>query len=265
MLDASKKTPLYRQLYFNLRNEIKEGRLKPGEQLPSERKIAAYYGISRLTVTKALKYLTREGYLKSHPGKGRFVNSGINSNRHPFCSFSEQMRALGKKTASKVLQKTILKADEALADRLEIPPGAEAVFIKRLRLADGEPVALDLSYLPYDACSRVDHVDLKEHSLYDVLEHKLGLKLQRARQTFNARLATPEEREILALQDPAAVLEIERTTFDDKGQVIEYVKMIYRGDRYTCSFSGPVHMHTTNGDKPKWDDVPEDGAEDAEA
>ncbi len=237
MLYANSPEPLYKQLYHQLRDAIEDGAYEVGHKLPSERRLAAEYGISRLTARKAVSLLRQEGYVTAYQGKGSFVAKSQPNEFHPALlkGFTEVMREQGKSPASKMLELDVIAADEKVAAKLHLEPGDRVILVRRLRLGDGQPIAIDTAYLPYDRCATLLHLDLAGRSLYRILEDSLDIRLHHAQQTIEAVLGSKQILRFLDLKMPAAVMHMERQTFDDQGRVVEYSSVMYRGDRYNVN------------------------------
>jgi len=238
MLYANSSEPLYRQLYHQLREAIEDGAYEVGHKLPSERKLAAKHGISRLTARKAIGLLRQEGYVTAYQGRGSFVAKAQPNEIEPVVlkSFTEAMREQDKTASSKILKLSVVTADEEIATKLRLEFGDKVILIQRLRFGDGEPVAVDTSYLPYDLCVGILTLDVGDRSLYRLLEEQLNIQLHHARQTIEATLGSRQMLDLLDLEAPAAVMHMQRQTFDDQGRVIEYSSVIYSGDRYNVNF-----------------------------
>jgi GntR family transcriptional regulator len=234
MLQANSSVPLYKQLYHQLREAIEDGEFQVGHRLPSERQLAAEFGISRLTARKALGLLRQDGYVRAYQGKGSFVaRSRPEEYRQPkLLGFTEKMLRQGLKPTSRLVNLGLVPASGFIARRLEIQDHDKVIKIKRLRLANDIPIALDTAYLPYPLCKGVLHVDLERTSLYRALEEVVNLRLAYADQTVQAVLGHKDELELLDLQPPAAVLRLRRQTFDAQDRIVEYLEGIYHGDRY---------------------------------
>lgn len=234
MLYANSSEPLYKQLYYQLREAIEDGDYAVGHKLPSERKLAAEHGISRLTARKAIGLLRQEGYVTAYQGRGSFVaKSRPDEVQAPrLKGFTEVMREQGKVPTSRILEFGVVTAKAEVAAKLRQEPGDKVIIIRRLRLGDGQPIAVDTSYLPYVPCVGILSIDLGDHSLYKILEEGLNIHLHHARQTLEAVLGSKETLRLLDLDVPAAVMHMERQTFDDRGRVIVYTHIVYRGDRY---------------------------------
>ena len=233
MLDKDSPVPLHVQLRDLLREQILSGTLPPHTQLPSERELCLQYGVSRITVRQALGELSHEGLIYTTVGKGTYVAvPKVQEELQPLSSFTEDVRRRGMTASSRVLQATIVPADDRLAELLRVPRGAEVVRLHRLRLANGLPLAVQLTWLPHHLCPELLAYDLASSSLFDILRREYHLRLVRAETSIEAALATPEERELLQLPTPAAVLISEQTTYLDTDAVIEFARSVFRGDSY---------------------------------
>ncbi len=225
--------PLYVQLYETLRADIQAQRLKPHQQIPSERALCERFHVSRMTVRQALVDLARGGFLYSRVGKGTFVSEPkIDQQLKTLTGFSQEMKNRGSVSASRVLEAKLQPARDDLAQILRVSVGSEIVLLTRVRLADGIPLAIETVHLLHNLCPNLLRHNFAVESLYDVLEREYGYRLTRADQTIEAALAGPREIALLQLVPPAAVLTMERLTFTDQNILIEYVQSIYRGDRY---------------------------------
>jgi len=225
--------PLYVQLYDSLRADIYAQRLKPHQQLPSEREFCARFRVSRMTVRQALVSLTRDGLIYSRVGKGTFVGEPkIDQQLKTLTGFSQEMSSRGSTPSSRVLEAKLQSVTADLAKVMRISIGAEIVFLTRVRLADGVPLAVETVHLPHSLCPNLLRHDFAAESLYDVLERDYGYRLTRAEQTIEAALASPRDLALLQLIPPAPVLVMERSTFTDRDVLIEHVQSTYRGDRY---------------------------------
>ena len=224
--------PTYVFIKIALTNRIKSGELEVGAKLSTEKEMCDLYGCSRLTVRKALEELTREGYIYKIQGKGTFV--AANKVVQPLMrasGFSQDMLRRGRKPSSKVLFAGVMKADHIIAKDLHIGVGQEYVLIKRLRLADDTPMAIESTALSRELCGDILSADLDHSSIYEKLRGR-GLKLVTGNQYMEAVLATDEQAELLQIPKGAAVLHIERHVSDELGRPVEATYSVYRGDQY---------------------------------
>ncbi len=213
---------------------IHHKQLKPGDLLPSEREYAEKYAISRMTVRQAISNLVKEGLIYRQKGKGTFVaDKKIEQDLSGLTSFSEDMRNRGLIPSNQLISFDFIPATEQLADILMIASGDMICKIKRVRLADEEPVALETVYTPQNVIGDMNYQDFSE-SFYDYVEKKLHFKIGFGHQTIEAALASDEERAHLHIQKGSPVLVMQRTTYlqDEQQTPIEYVTSTYRADKY---------------------------------
>ncbi len=233
MLDRDSGVPLHTQLTDLLREQIVAGILPPRARLPSERILCDRHGVSRITVRKALSELVHDGLIYTSVGKGTYVSEPtLSEELQPLSSFSDDIRRRGMTPSSRMLEAVIVHADDALAERLRVPRGAETVKVHRLRLADGLPIAIQVTHLPHRLCPGLLRFDLAARSLFDVLRAEFGLVLVQAETVIEAAIAAEDEARLLQLPSPAAVLISEQTTYLESGRVIEHARSIFRADRY---------------------------------
>jgi GntR family transcriptional regulator len=231
-LNADSDTPLYRQLYEILREKILAGEYAPGDQLPSQRVLQSACGISRHTVQEALSLIIEDGLVHTHPGRGVFVAPFRVDHRLRLTGFSEEMRSHGIVHANRVLRAETVEAGVDLTRRLHLDEGSRVHLLKRLRIIQSLPVGIETAYLPMCYFPDLFEHDFSESSLYTVLEKELQTQLKRAEQSLGARLATSRECELLDLSDPAAVLRLDRVTYDAQARRVEYAQGIYNPLRY---------------------------------
>lgn len=220
------------QIEDRLAADIAAGRLAPGERLPPERALAAQLGVSRMTLRSALGALERRGLLRRVIGRGggTFVaKQALERDLSAYAGLSDQLRRQGLDPGARVLSARTRRADRASASALELPPGARVHEIVRVRLADGEPVALERTAFPAEAFpGLLDHP--LDGSLYDVMRaHHRDLP-RRAVERLEPALATPREAEALGVRAGAPLMLVERVAFGDDGTPLEFSRERYRGD-----------------------------------
>lgn len=211
--------------------EIVKG-LNPGDPISSEREFSEKYDISRMTVRQAINNLVNEGILVRKRGKGTFVaEQKVEQPLSGLTSFSEDMRSRGLKPLTKILSFQQISSDKNIAAKLKIAEGVPVYEVSRLRLADESPMALEISYLPANIITDLTE-DTVYASLYEYIENELNLQISHATQTLESSLAQKSECSILQIEEGDPVLLIERFSYLQNGEAFEYVKSIYRGDRY---------------------------------
>lgn len=223
----------YLQLKEDLIAEIMRGAYKPHDRLPSQRELGEEYGLSHMTVRRAINELISEGVIYARQGRGLFVaEPKQEAELGPQYSFTEDMAMRGMKASSRVLEASIISASTMLANTLQVVIGAPLFYLQRLRLADGEPMAIQTAYLPQARCPGLLEHDLNDRSLYQLLRTHYQLNMVDSQTAVGADLASETEAELLRLRLPAALLVTEQITYLDNGKPIEFVRSVYRGDRY---------------------------------
>jgi GntR family transcriptional regulator len=232
VIDKGSSTPLYLQLKRLIEQQVTSGMLAPHSRIPSERELSEQYEISRMTARRALLELTREGRIYTAVGKGTFVaEPKISQNLQSLTSFSEDMRARGLRPSARLLRRELVSADEEVAASLRILPGAPVLLIERLRLADGEPMALERAHFHFSGMEELLHLELSG-SIYELLRDRFGLTPIEAIQAFESRLTVESEQQLLKTAPGTPVLTLSRTTYDSSRRPFEFVQSIYRSDRY---------------------------------
>lgn len=226
--------PRYYQLKEIMREKINSGEWKPGDIIPSERELGEQYGISRMTARQAITELVNEGLFYREQGKGTFVSRHkITQQLIHLTGFTEDIRARGQRPSTRVLAAQMQPADEHTAERLRIKPGQPVFCLQRLRLADGEPLALETSQLCFIGCEKLLEEDFAQNSLYHVMETRYGILLVEAEQEIEAGLFDAATARILNVPVNSAALFTRRVTYTERDQPIEFARAIYRGDQYT--------------------------------
>lgn len=226
--DFDSSVPLYIQLKRKFAQAIQNGIWLPGNTLPSERYLSEALNVSRITIRKTLELLLQDGLVERHQGVGTFVKQRIEQPVSVLTGFSEEMQARGLKPETRVLECTIRPAtpDEAL--NLGLKPGQPVSYLKRLRLADNKPVAVEYSVLPKQF---VPNPYLIQGSLYKHLKARKCMPV-RALQHLRANIVSSSERDLLEASDDTPVLYITRIGYASDGTAVEYTHSYYRGDRY---------------------------------
>ncbi|MBY6035074.1 GntR family transcriptional regulator [Fictibacillus nanhaiensis] len=231
MIDKTSPLPLYYQIEEAIKQKIEKGDWEPGSMISSEREFAENYEVSRMTVRQAINNLVNDGYLTRSKGKGTFVSSKkIEQKLLGLTSFTEDMKSRGLEPASKLVSFQKIQANHKLAKSLEIQPSEEVYEIKRVRLADDVPMAIETTFVPVQLLD-LQEIHLKKGSLYSHVENA-GFYIDYATQSLEASIAREAESEILEIAKGAPVLLIQRQTYLTTGKPLEIVHSVYRGDRY---------------------------------
>lgn len=220
--------PLYLQLARSLRDHISNGGIDPGGALPSERDLSEMAGMSRVTVRKGIEQLIDEGVLVRKQGSGTFVARRIETAGGKLSSFSDDTRSRGEAPGVVWINKTYAQPTEEEAAALEISATARVARLGRVRLAGGEPLAIEHAVIP---AQFLPDLDALGDSLYQALDRH-GFRPTSGTQRVRASLATPTEAGILSVKQNSEVLRIERITRIPDGRIVEFTRSVYRGDRY---------------------------------
>lgn len=240
-LDKHSFTPMYFQIQTQLLAMIQSGRLRPGDPLPSEEELSRICGVSRMTSRQALQSLKSRGFASRHKGHGSFVSQPrVEKDITHLCGFTAEMRAQGMRASSRVLSAARSVASPEIAAKLGIEPNAPIYELRRLRLSDGLPIAIEEICLPYDRFPGVDRLDFSRLSLYQTLRDQYGIRVSRADEVIEARSATNREAQLLEIKPRASLLAISRTLWGTDDQPVETAHSVYRGDRYSAILSIPA-------------------------
>jgi GntR family transcriptional regulator len=233
MLDMNSPLPLYYQLKTYIQEKIGNGAWKPGDRIPSESEICGEFNISRTTTRQAIGELVNEGLLNRKHGVGTFVAlPRIEKRMTKLTGFTQDMRARGLQPSSRVLGKEVIDPPAHVTKRLCITDNERVILLKRLRLADGEPMGIDIVYYPYRRFANLLEEDLAGNSLYELLQVKYNTTPTRSEMALSSVACLPEYARHLEVPRGRPILQIERTTFDQNDNPFEEVLAIYRGDRY---------------------------------
>ncbi len=232
-LERSSIVPHYQQLADQLLKAILDGRLNPGDPLPSERELSRQLGISRMTVRRSLTDLEALGRLVSRVGKGWFVSSNkIEQTLTQLTGFSADMRALDLNVESRVIFFAREPASDWLAEQMRVRRGETIYHLERLRIVNGDPIGIERPYVAERVCPGLERYDFSVQSLYTVMRTEYGLTLARAEQQIEASTPDPGEAAMLGIDEDQPVLRGMRLTFSPEDIVLEASTAVYRGDRY---------------------------------
>jgi GntR family transcriptional regulator len=222
--------PRYREIEQALRARIAS--LRPGDAIPSDAELVAEFGVSRMTARAAVSVLADEGLITREPGRGTFVAEQPHHRRaDSLVSFSNEMRRQGRVPSSQLVLREVRAATAAERTDLGLRDGQRVVALRRIRLADGEPIALEDVTLPERCGAAVMTADLEAGSLHEALI-RAGFVLARGYATLTAEAATAEDARLLGVRTRDPLLVERRVVRDDHGRPLERTESRYPGDRY---------------------------------
>jgi GntR family transcriptional regulator len=238
IIDRRSPLPLYSQLKNILLQELDEGLHPPGSVLPPEMTLVDHYGLSRATVRQAIKELEHEGYISRIQGKGTIVireKSSLNRGLSQLTSFTEDMKAHGYETETKILNFEVTEAPHKIAELLRIPHEKSVIHINRLRIVNKIPVAINTSYVNLPAEISMTREDLERTvSLYNFFEMK-RIPLVESDKTIEAISASEEQARLLGVPSGNPLLKVEGVVFTLNHQPLEHHVVISRSDLYKYS------------------------------
>jgi GntR family transcriptional regulator len=238
--------PKYIQIADHLRTRIVGGELQPGDEVPSERQVAADWNVSRPTATKALDVLRREGHVEGRQGAGTFVSEPSRFHRRAndrYVRSAETGRVYPPNERAQILVAERVQAPDHIAKALGLPDDAPVVRRVRLILRDDEPVELSTSW--YDAqvagqAPRILERDRIREGTIAYVEGATGRRARRARDRISARLANADEAGRLALEPPCAVLVTNHLVRDADDVPLEYAESVAPPEAWTVEHDYPI-------------------------
>jgi DNA-binding GntR family transcriptional regulator len=229
-LDRSSPVPLYYQLAQAIEAAIRDGRLTPGDRFENELSLANRLSLSRPTTRRAIQELVDKGLLVRKRGVGTQVVQSPVHRRVELTSLFDDLARDGQQPTTELLDYGAGPVGEEIANELNLADDREMVTIRRLRFANGEPLALLLNYLPVELAP--EREELENGGLYQSLRAR-GVHIRLARQRIGARSATRAEARLLDEKPGAPLLTMTRVAFDDSGSAVEYGAHCYRASRYS--------------------------------
>ncbi len=235
IVDPNDIIPKYYQLINIIRSKIESGEWLPHDPIPSERHLETLYNVSRTTIRQALGILIRQGYLYREHGRGTFVSpQKLQKGMTELTSFSEDMQKRGLTPGDVILEIGPVDIPSKIGQLLDLDPDIKQLFkIERIRLADNKPMGLQTSYLVLNENQVIEQKELEEiGSLYKILREKFNLIPTEADETLEVTVASHREAALLQVTEGSPLLLSERVLFSQYRRPIEFVKILYRGDRY---------------------------------
>ncbi len=223
MIDHS--VPRHKQIADHLRKEIADKEFEPGDKLPSEKRLCDYFGVSRITVRQALKALENEGLIFKKQGLGAFVSDDTNAQQLvQLTDFSEDMRRAGFSSSSKLISFKKVDPEPEINPILEVPPNSPLIRIDRVRIGNGIPVAVDITWLPASYGQLLLDEDLRNKTLYQILEDTYSIPISAGRYKFTATKADAYIAKHLNVEEGSPVFEIDRCSRTTAGKKVYYQK-----------------------------------------
>jgi GntR family transcriptional regulator len=232
--------PRYYEIEQALRARIAE--LRPDDPLPSDAMLCEEFGVSRMTARNAVQRLAQEGIVYRVPGRGTFVaEPPVHRQAGNLLSFTEEMRRRGRTPTSRVLARAVRDAGPSEASALRLPPDGRVLAIRRLRLADAEPMAIEEAVFDAGLAALLLEADLEQRSLHETLVAG-GHVPKQGRARLGAEGATAVDAALLGVAEGSALLVEKRVIHDDRAQPLELTESRYAGDRYGLDVQFEVEL-----------------------
>ena len=237
--------PRYYEIEQALRARIAE--LKPDDPLPSDAMLCEEFGVSRMTARNAVQRLSQEGLVYRVPGRGTFVaEPPVHRQAGNLLSFTEEMRRRGRTPSSRLLAREVREPRPAEASRLQLDPGAEVVVVRRLRVADEEPMAIEEAVFPAVVAPLILSADLERRSLHHTLVEG-GHVPTMGRARLGAEAAGADDAERLRVAVGSPLLVEKRVIHDQEGRPLEICESRYAGARYGLDVQFDVELPGRDG------------------
>ena len=233
-MDISRNSavPLYQQLSRELRALIHNGNYKPDEAIPPEAKLSELYGVSRVTVRKAIQQLAEDHLVVRQAGKGTFVIASHFEERQQALRGFAELLADNPQQVMEGLRFEVLPPSSSVAAQLELPAGETVLRITRRHVVGNQPVALAIIHLTYAIGRMLTPDEVCSTPIYDLITRKTARKIERATQRISAVSATQEVAELLCVRVDSPVLLVRRVTYSTQGDALEYIELYYPGGKH---------------------------------
>lgn len=229
-------TPKYHTIKKHIVDKINKEEFALNQLIPSERELMDQFGVSRITVRKAIDDLVNEGYLYRVQGKGTYVKSDdYKQDLFSITGCTEDIERMGMVASRKVIEQVVMTADKVRQRRLGLSENDEVLKIVRVYYADTEPLNYTITYLPLKLFPNLDKHDFQKESIYDVIENEYDVKIKKATRTLEAVLVHDDVSENLNMKKGNPILLFRAITYGEKdGQEIpiESFKSYYRSDKF---------------------------------
>lgn len=232
-IDPKNKLPLYDQIQRNLRELIIDKQLNEGETMPSEWELANLYGVSRLTVRRAMDDLVRQNWLSRRQGVGTFITRPSVASISPaMLSFTEEMLAIGRIPSSQLIENRVVLVNVRIANFLHLQEGDPVIQITRLRYADGVPILLETAYLPQARFPKLEtEQSLTTEPLYAYLKEHYNISITGMDQTLKPVLLSTEQSHLLEVEPGSPAIASECVAFSSEGKPEEYSWSVASGEK----------------------------------
>lgn len=233
MENVEATVPRYIQIANRLIDQIESGELAPGSRLPPERTLSELFDVTRLTLRRALGRLEAQGLIIRIHGKGNYIaEPKIERQTEQLVSFTNGMPRRGLSPGAKVINIEQRQVEAAIAKQLNVPVLTPVHYLLRLRMINQEPVMLEQLWAPVNCFPGLEHQDLNNRSVYEIMETEYGISMTNAQRSLEPVIATKFEAELLGIEEGTPLMLEQRLGFDQNANCVEFSKDLYRGDRF---------------------------------
>jgi GntR family transcriptional regulator len=243
-----------RRVYLLLREEISNGDFTAGTLLPGENRLAETFDVSRVTVRKALEALAADGWIEKRLGAGSVVLERPAEDQTlaaDLASLMPQIVEMDRATTARLMAFSYGTAPAYVAKALNLAQDAKVQRAVRVRSAGERPFSYLTTYVPEDIARSYDETDLASQPLFRLLE-RTGVRIDGAKQSVTAALATPDVADALAVSEGSPLLSLRRTVWDASGRGVEYLAALYRPDMFRLEMT---LSRVGTGDARHWEPV----------
>ena len=252
-VDENLAVPLYHQVYLVLRENIRNG-VYSASAVPTEAELCSTFGVSRITIKRAMHELTKEGLIVRQRGRGTFVTESSRIPQVKRDSLDDLLRnvmAIGAATEMKRLDGGFLPATAEVATKLECATGDEIFATNQTRLSRGQPIALIRAYVPRDVAQQLPGRDSSAQPMLAQLQ-QAGIDVARADQAITATIADPATATALAIDVGVPIIRLTRLVFDAHNRPVEWLTALYRADRYESRTTLVREGLGADGERAEW-------------
>jgi GntR family transcriptional regulator len=226
--------PLYQQITESIMQDIHSGKFSANNRLPTEDEMSQHYGVSRITVRRAINDLVEQGHVVKKQGKGTFLRAPSMQKdlKTAALSFTEICEANGKTASAKVLEAALVEPTDAdVLSELSLQKGQQAVRILRLRLADGKPLVIEDNHFPPEYAYLLE-VDLEHNSLYQYLREQSNINIEAGKLTLHIVRADTKSARLLEVPRNTPLLHLWGTTLCRGGELLHTCRQIGYGEDF---------------------------------